>query len=524
MTQRPGVTINETLNTPQPDLGISLSNGCFVGAINRGPLVPTLVSSWQQFVTLYGGFTPGVTAPDLVYAVFMFFNSGGRQAWIIRVPGGTEAVATVTALDRETTGGTTSHAARTTLTISALNPGAWGNGLAYTVQDALAADRFTLTVYSGGSTAANVVETWRDLSMDPADARYVASVINSPTSGSKYIVVTDAGLHASAAVPFALARPAVTGTNTALVPVVLTGGADASVAPNAAAYATAVALADAVSDPLTLNLPGVTDTVIISAALVYAENRGDAFLAIDPLANSSVSAQVTQAATYAGSAGPSSYGAVYYPRVVIPDPASLSPGATKVVAPGGALLGIYAANDVSNGVQKTPAGMTALIPNAIGLETALTNSDLDTLNSSNINAIRSIPGSGVVVFGGRTLTTTGKSDKYISVRRSLIYIKAVLQSLTVWAVFEENDPLTWQQASNEVEQFLLGFWQQRGLKGATSTEAFYVICDETNNDEASINAGVMNMTVGVALQRPAEFVVINVNQFDGSVSAVEAAA
>lgn len=530
--KRPGVYLSEVLAAPQADTGVSVSNGCFVGTHPRGPLGVTLVTSFQQFASLYGGFTPGTTPSDLLYAVYQFFNNGGRQCYVARVTAGTEAVATAALLDQEAVA-TSPTRPRTTLTVTADNAGAWGNSISVAVTpNPSDATRFTFTVYYGGGTAANIVERFSNLSMDPADPRYAANIINAPTTGSIYVNVTDAHVMADPTTPATLANatPATTGTVASgvitVIPVALAGGTDVATAPASTQWDAALALVDAVTDPVNLNLPGVTSSTLVNKALAYAATRGDVFVVVDGVTTvggvaPTVAGAVTAAQSY--TASDLSVGAVYFPRPVIADPNSTAPGATVVVPSGGAVLGQFAANDAGYGVQKTPAGLGARIANAVGLEIALSNSDLDTLNTSRVNAIRSLPGAGVVLFGGRTLQTKGTADKYISVRRSLIYIKAMLSQITQFALFEPNYYLTWQQVQNVVDQFLLGFWQTGGLNGGTAGEAFYATCDDTNNTPTTVSNGEMHLDVGVALQKPAEYIAIRVSQYDGTVSVAEAA-
>jgi len=147
---------------------------------------------------------------------------------------------------------------------------------------------------------------------------------------------------------------------------------------------------------------------------------------------------------------------------------------------------------------------------------ALSNADLDSLNSASaaVNAIRYIPGSGIVVFGARTLKA-GYVDKYVPVRRSLIYIEKSLIDLTRFAIFEPNDYRLWARLNAACSSFLTAFWSQGGLSGATPTAAYFVKCDSTNNPQSSIDNGYVNIQIGIALQRPAEFVVINIGQYNG---------
>ena len=235
------------------------------------------------------------------------------------------------------------------------------------------------------------------------------------------------------------------------------------------------------------------------------------FVVIDPI-NDTVANQLTLAAAYTQT----SFGAVYYPPITINDPTNSTPGTVIAAAnPGGAIVGKYAATDKSRGVFKAPAGLSVRIAGAVSVP-ALTNANLDALNSASapVNAIRYINGSGIVIMGARTLEP-GYSTMYVPVRRSLIFLEKALVDLTNFAIFEPNDTILYRRISAVVTNFLNNFWVQGGLRGATPQQAFFVLCDTTNNTLSSVEAGQVNIQVGVALQRPAEFVVINIGQFDG---------
>jgi phage tail sheath protein FI len=166
-------------------------------------------------------------------------------------------------------------------------------------------------------------------------------------------------------------------------------------------------------------------------------------------------------------------------------------------------------------VFKAPAGLQARLAGVVSVP-VLTNADLDSLNSSAapVNAIKFVSGSGIVVMGSKTLKP-GYVDKYVPVRRTLIYLRKALTDLTEFAIFEPNDPALWRRIDSTVSSFLTQFWAQGGLAGTTPASAFFVKVDTTNNPQASIDNGQVNIEVGVALQRPAEFVIIKIGQFDG---------
>ena len=484
---RPGVYVQETLNPVPPVVGAnSNSVAAFIGGNARGPVTPTLVTSWSEYINKYGSWSANNT---LALAVFLYFSNGGNAAYIQRVTAGSTATATRTLKDADDVN---------TLKLDAANPGAWGNSIAITTQASPgAAAYFDLVIYYGGTTAPYKVESFPNLSMDSTDARYAISVINSQ---SNWVVATDL-------------FSASTGMDKYVAPVTgqsLAGGAAGTV-PTEAEIAAGITAFDSVLNSLIINAPGVTSDAGVNPIIAYAEARQDAFVVVDPI-NGTVSAQLALAATYTQS----SYAAVYYPTITINDPTNSTPGTVIAAAnPGGAIVGKYSATDKSRGVFKAPAGLGVRVAGAVSVP-SLTNANLDALNSgaAPVNAIRYIPGSGIVIMGARTLKG-GYADMYVPVRRSLIFLEKALVDLTNFAVFEPNDTVLYRQITATLTAFLTNFWSQGGLRGATPQQAFFVLCNSTNNPLSTVEAGQVNIQVGVALQRPAEFVVINIGQFDG---------
>jgi phage tail sheath protein FI len=217
----------------------------------------------------------------------------------------------------------------------------------------------------------------------------------------------------------------------------------------------------------------------------------------------------------------SSYAAYYTPWLQAVDPSSQTRGAVKLLPPGAFVAGIIATTDLQHGPFKAPAGLGARLNGVVMAERVLSGTDRDTLNDANINAIRTHPLGGIVVFGARTLTKS-TAIRYVNVRRNLIYIKTNIKLLSEFAIFENNDSTTWSLVSQRIAQFLTGWWQAGGLRGDTIDQAFYVVCDETNNTQQTIDAGELHATVGVSLEEPAEFIVIQVGQWQGGQSAVSA--
>lgn len=517
--KRPGVYVEETLLPQQIDtLGTATAVGAFLGQSGRGPTTPTLITSWTDFVRRFGTFD---TAYYLHFAVYQFFANGGNAAYVARLLGNGAVKATTTLTDR-------AGSPLATLRVDAINEGAWANstnattGLEVEVKDNGTSDRFDLIVYQGGSstpTGLNVVERFNDLSMNTNDARYVERQING---ASQYITVTD--LNSATAAP--ADRPSASGVKT------LASGADGSppavsAYQNALTYGGSTAVFDTVVNSMVMNIPdtvGMTDSnavLVLQAAGVYADTRGDVFVVADVTATNTTAANATTFATSVMTGGSldGSNIALYFPYITVADPLGAA-GTTRNLPPGGALVGLYLRNDAVNGVKKAPAGIGTSLENALATVTKLTATDLDNLNTASppVNAIKPVPGAGICVMGARTLRAD-YVDRYINVRRTLIYLKKSLSEMTQFAVFENNDERLWEQLRTVCQAFLNSFWQDGGLRGLSAEQAFYVKCDATNNTAAVINNGEVRIEVGVALQTPAEFVVIKIGQFQGSTTA-----
>ena len=494
---RPGVYVQETLNPIQPIVGpSSTSVGAFFGANDRGPVVPTLVTSWGKYTDIFGSWNTD-QSNNLPLGVYMFFANGGSQCYVTRVAGAAAGTAIRTFSDRQVS-------PASTLSIAAKNPGKWGNNLNVSITDSLTAGYFNLVVYYNGTTAGNIVAQWPDLSMTATNARYAVNVINNDTANS-WVVAADLASTATGA----NRNPSVVANQA------LSTGTEGS-AVDGTAIAAQFTKLDTIRESLILNIPGYTDANTINAAISYATGNSrlnDVFVVVDGI-NDTADNQLTTSLSYTST----SYAAVYYPQITISDPTvgvGSATGAVKTVGAGAAVVGIYCATDTSRGIFKAPAGLQTRIAGAVSV-TPLSNSDLDNLNSSAapVNAIRYIPGSGIVVFGSRTLKP-GYVDRYVPVRRTLIYLEKSLRDLTNFALFEPNDPRLWNRINASLSTFLTSFWSQGGLTGSTPSAAYFVKCDANNNPQSAIDNGYLNIQVGVALQRPTEFVVINIGQYSG---------
>lgn len=259
-----------------------------------------------------------------------------------------------------------------------------------------------------------------------------------------------------------------------------------------------------------LCLPGVTtaDTASVNIALDYCR-RQNAFFVIDPQPALNP-AQLKMASNLLRAQG--AHGAVYWPRLVTAEAGPDGFGAS------GAVTGVMARTDATRGIWKAPAGVEAGVGGILGL-TAPTDDDVSgDLNPLGINVLRTFPGVGTVVWGARTLAGSDvlQSDsKYVPVRRLTDYLSASLYLGTQFAVFEPNDPDLWAQLRLAVGGFMRGLFRQGAFQQSerrAESDSFFVICDSSVNPQTEIDSGRVNVVVGFAPLKPAEFVLITITQ------------
>jgi len=219
----------------------------------------------------------------------------------------------------------------------------------------------------------------------------------------------------------------------------------------------------------------------------------------------------------------SAFGALYYPNVVVSNPLA-RPGATNgelslVVPAGGHVAGVWARTDAARGVWKAPANEA--LRGIVRLESEITSGEQDLLNPDGVNCIRSFGSYGTKIWGARTLAKTDPSWRYINVRRLFNFVEESIQRGTQWAVFEPNDYDLWQRVKRTITSFLRGLWMQGALVGATPEQAFYVLCDASNNPASSVDEGKLIVEIGIAPVKPAEFVIFRIAQFSGGAALSE---
>jgi len=268
--------------------------------------------------------------------------------------------------------------------------------------------------------------------------------------------------------------------------------------------------------PRTTQLPDSDALATLSQAMSFCEQRR-AFLIVDP----NPAKDQTSIGDWVGTKlQASSNAAVFFPRILVADP--LQNFRTRPMPASGALAGIFARTDAQRGVWKAPAGIDATIQGAQGLSVTLTDGENGTLNPLGINCLRTFPVYGSVAWGSRTLFgSDARADqyKYIPVRRLALYLEESLYRGTQWVVFEPNDEPLWAQIRLNITSFMQNLFRQGAFQGSTPTNAYFVKCDSETTTSTDQNLGVVNIVVGFAPLKPAEFVVIQLQQMAGQTSA-----
>lgn len=471
-------------------------------------------ASWEPVIGEPAQSVPSTAFSYLPYSVYSYFQNGGRVAYIVRSTASSAgAAAEATYTDGNVVDPTTAFV------VQARGAGAWADtGLAVNVVRAESGDGntvFTLRVLLNGGE----VERFPNLSIDglvPGTKRIDVSV-NDPYSGSRYVRITSVNV-AVEDVDFDAAN----------TPRPLSGGEDPGLPGEADLVQSAIAGVGRIDGPVLVNVVGYTtdrsDAHNYVTATVRSSDFGrpDAFIIQD---NARRRAIGESASVYANSAlatltaiPADSQVAAYAPWIVVQDPTVA--GGTITVPPGGAVMGVMARIDATIGVFRAPAGLIASITNAVGVDVKFTDTDLGNLNNRGVNIIRPMVGAGMCVMGARTRKLYG-ADRYVSVRRTLIYINEMLKASTEFAIFENSDQRLWNRLSATADRILRPIWEAGGLKGGSAAEAYYIRCDDRINTPSVVASGEVRMEVGVALETPAEFVVIKVSQYDNGTFTTE---
>jgi phage tail sheath protein FI len=531
----PGVYVEEVDTGNKPIEGVATSTVGFLGVAERGPLNPTLITSFSEYVRMFGKY---VANRFLARGVEGFFQNGGKRCFVARVVSNDPANPAISA-KINTTGGE--------LTLTAIGPGAWTNGrLAFKVSDSglhlQDPSLFKLTVMywdpvvnlpsdltsvvdptdrasmtNPNRKDATIIEVYDNLSADPLSTSFYERMINDV---SVLITIKENTLARPANEPPPPAQPP------APAPVFFTNGNDGN---------PVFSLADFQGDPSALpgnrrallalhevdeiavlccpdeHLAGVTDSLIQQCedlkdrfAILQAEQGAGPVFGLRPPTTSR-------------------YGAFYYPWLRILDPVS---GVPMEIPPCGHIAGIYARSDIERGVHKAPANEVVrglfLDPKdpGSGLQHQVVKGEQDILNPRGVNVLRYFTGRGNLVWGART-TTLDPDWKYVNVRRLFIFVEESIDEATQWVVFEPNDEPLWARVRRSVSAFLTRLWMDGMLQGKTKEEAYFVRCDRTTMTQADIDNGKLIMLIGIAPVKPAEFVIFRIGQWTGGSDVTE---
>jgi phage tail sheath protein FI len=485
----PGVYIEEVPSGVRTISGVATSIALFIGWAARGPTDRALrLTSFADYERQYGGLDQRTL---LGYAVRQFYDNGGSDAYVLRIPPGDE-VSAVTAIGD--------------LTITASSPGEWAQD--YRVRLTRRPDdatRFRLDVLFHPSADA-VVETFENLSMTSGDARFAETVINGRSS---FISVA--------------AASATTPANATVDLDATTAGDDGTVlGATDAAFRTALlarfglgTITDRIDLFNMVCVPGLSEATTIATLQHHCHDRR-AFLIVDCPETDTVS---TVAASLTGMTGADALNsAFFFPWVRSPDP--LQQGALRAFPPCGYVAGVFARTDGARGVWKAPAGSDASVNGAAGLAITMSDAENGQLNPRGINCLRTLPVYGNVVWGSRTLhgdNDRGSEWKYVPVRRMALFLEESLYRGTQWVVFEPNDEPLWAQIRLNIGAFMQNLFRQGAFQGTSPRDAYFVRCDSTTTTQADINLGIVNIIVGFAPLKPAEFVVIKLQQIAGDI-------
>jgi phage tail sheath protein FI len=523
LTTYPGVYIEEIPSGVHTITGVATSITAFVGRALRGPTdLAVTVNSFGDFERTFGGLW---LDSALGFAVRDFFLNGGAQAIIVRCfdpATGSFATLSVDGLD-----------------LQAAWPGSWANQLRVRIDhdtrpllpNEAPNSLFNLSVKDAGT---GVTEIFRNVSVTAGNARRVDTVLENGSSLLRANAVPAARPGAHAAInagentdPFSDAFPArytvVAAGDQANDGNPLTAASISDPSLEASKHGM-FALLDAdlfnllcipphklssAPDPSNADL----EPALINAAMAFcAAHR--AFMIVDPPYGSTL----TDAPTFQSSIDTSNHAALYFPTLL--EPNSLHDNQLEEFAPCGAVAGIMSRTDSDRGVWKAPAGLEARLTGVTALSVPLTDAECGQLNPLGINCLRAMPAAGRVVWGARTLEGNDRLAsewKYVPVRRTALFLEESLFRGTQWVVFEPNDEPLWAQIRLNLGAFMQSLFRQGAVQGKTPREAYFVKCDSETTTQDDINRGVVNILVGFAPLKPAEFVVIQIQQMAGQI-------
>ncbi len=503
----PGVYIEELPSGVRTITGVATSITAFIGRAKKGTLDdPILIQNFSDYERKFGGLWKDST---MSYAVQQYFLHGGSDALIVRVING-GAKATITL-----------PTATSNLILEAANEGDWGEALTVEVDHDTkdTATLFNLRINelsSPGSTQILSTETFRNLSMDSSNSRFITSILSQQSELVRVKTITTD-------MPSATIAAITAATNgddgSAISDTQLTAASLMTDRKGMYALDKADLFNILCIPPLTRTADVVSGTTLVNAVKYCKDKR--AMLIVDPPSTwASVDTAKTGVNSLRSSLGTDycTNAAVYFPRLKMAD--SLKAGLVDEFVPCGAVAGIYARTDAQRGVWKAPAGQEASFSGVQELTYKLTDAQNGTLNPLGVNCLRSFPVYGNIVWGARTLAGADQLAsewKYIPVRRTALFIEESLYRGTQWVVFEPNDEPLWAQIRLNVGAFMHDLFAKGAFQGTSPKDAYFVKCDKETTTQNDIDKGIVNILVGFAPLKPAEFVMIKIQQIAGNI-------
>jgi uncharacterized protein len=535
----PGVYIQEVPSGVRTITGVATSITAFVGRAAAGPTdEPVMLTSFADYERRFGGLD---IASPMSYAVRDFYLNGGSLALIVRVLHDDATAATITL--------TGSGSPAEDLVLEASSRGAWGNRLSATVDydtdralpraspPSTNPQRFNLRVrYQTRSGREEfVVENFGSVSTVDTDPRFLPLVLERESAyarvqGTMPTVrprsnVTQVGSQRTVTWIDAQVGSGSDGTDIDDADLIGEQGPKTGIyALNRADLFNLLCIPPRIRDTQSLpsNYTVASPTVYGAALTLCVERRAMLIVDPDPAWATSIDRAIDNAIdgrNDLGLTGPDSRNAaLYFPCVRQVDP--LRDSRIDTFVPCGIVAGVIARTDVSRGVWKAPAGLDASLNGVQDLQVNLNDLENGQLNPLGINCLRSFGVNGRLVWGARTLRGADESAdeyKYLPVRRLALFLEESLYRGTQWVVFEPNDEPLWAQVRLNVGAFMQGLFRQGAFQGATPRDAYFVKCDSQTTTQNDINLGILNIIVGFAPLKPAEFVVIQIQQMAGEI-------
>jgi uncharacterized protein len=489
-TTYPGVYVEEIASGVKTISGVSTSIAAFIGAAIKGQEdKPTTIFNYGDYERVFGGLSDD---SPMSFAVRDFFQNGGGEAVIVRVSNG--AIASTLVITDE-------------ITISAASGGTWGDDISFWIDHATkdSTDNTLFNLYV--EHANGQVEDFLNLSTDVDSANYALNVVKQKSD----LIEIDS-LDARPSEITESAKESLEGGSDGTVPISST-----EVLGNETNKTGLYALEKAdifnmLCIPPYSKTADVDDTTF-ETAMAYCKKRRAVLLIDAPGSWTSMQDAIDNVDDF----DRDDYSAMYFPRLLKPNP--LKNNQIESFAPCGAVAGVLARTDTERGIWKAPAGTEATLSGVSGLSVPLTDQENGKLNQLGINCLRSFPVYGKVVWGARTLKGAdilASEWKYLPVRRTALYIEESLYRGLKWVVFEPNDEPLWGQIRLNVGAFMHNMFRQGAFQGQKK-EAYFVKCDSETTTQNDINLGIVNIVVGFAPLKPAEFVILKLQQITGQI-------